>query len=193
MNQKEFNNFWDKNYPESYPISHELKSVYPDRWLRIHSLPESKRYAETDDDYKIILERQNQLISDLIEENSKVIVSFGYYETELTKDSSSESTDFGKFQKNRTLELHIIRPEENEGNCFYDIYIKNETWKNGSKNEMLKAIADCQFSAMFIFPKENCIIAPYDGGMDLIVPNQKKRDELKAKYKDWLSDRKDGL
>ena len=46
---------------------------------------------------------------------------------------------------------------------------------------------------MFISNKENCILAPYDGGMDIIVESQEKRDELKVKYKDWLSTREDGM
>ena len=66
MTEIEFIDYWNKEYPGSYPINHELKWIYPDRWFRIHSLPDSKRYAESADEYKIILERQNQLINDLI-------------------------------------------------------------------------------------------------------------------------------
>lgn len=193
MNQEEFNKFWEINYPESYPIGHELKSVYPNRWLRIHSLPESKRYAETDNDYQIILERQNQLISDLFEENTEIIVSFGLYETELTKQDSKERTEFGEFEKSKTLDLHKIRTKEYEEDSFYDVYFKSDIWKKNSKNEILKAIADDEFRAIFISPKQKCIVAPYDGGMDIIANTQEKRDELKTKYKDWLSEREDGL
>ncbi len=40
---------------------------------------------------------------------------------------------------------------------------------------------------------EQNIIAPYDGGIDLIIFNDAKRNELINKYKDWLSPRADGL
>ena len=193
MNPEEFNKFWDINYPETNPIGHELKSVYPNRWLRIHSLPESKRYAESEDEYQIILNRQNKLISELIGENTEIIITSGQYGMELTDEISTELSDFGIFEKCRTIELHKIYPEEYEENFYYDVYFRNDIWQHNSKNEILKSIADDDFRAMFISPKEKCIIAPYDGGMDIIVDSQEKRDGLKAKYKDWLSANENGM
>jgi hypothetical protein len=193
MNDIEFNKYWDINYPESNPIGHELKSVYPNRWLRIHSLPESKRYAESENEYQIILNRQNKLISELIGENTGIIIVSGQYETELTNEISTELSDFGKFTKCRTIELHKIYPEEYEDDFFYDVYLRPDIWTRNSQNDLLKSIADDEFRAMLVCPKRNCIVAPYDGGMDIIVESQEKRNELKDKYKDWLSEREDGM
>lgn len=193
MNREEFNKYWDINYPESNPIGHELKSVYPNRWVRVHSLPKSKRYAESEDEYQIILDRQNKLISELIGENTEIIIASGQYEMELTDEISSELSDFGKFIKCRTIELHKIYPKEYEDDFFYDVYFRPDIWTRNSQNELLKNIADDEFRAMFICPKRKCIVAPYDGGMDIIVETQEKRDEIKTKYKDWLSERDDGM
>ncbi len=193
MNRQEFNKYWDTNYPKSIPIGPELTYGYSDRWFRIHSLPESKRYAETEQEYELILDRQNELITDLIGENSEIIITSGQYEMELTKEVANELSDFGKFEKCRTIELHKIYPEQYEDDFFYDVYFKPDVWKRNAKNDILKAIADDEFRALFICPKEKCIVAPYDGGMDIIVDSQAKRDGLKAKYKDWLSEREDGM
>ena len=46
---------------------------------------------------------------------------------------------------------------------------------------------------MFVSLSKKCVIAPYDGGVDVIVDSTEKRDRLKAKYVDWLSDREDGM
>jgi hypothetical protein len=193
MNRQEFNKYWNANYPEANPIGHELKGIYPKRWFRIHSLPKSKRYAETEAEYQIILDRQNQLISDLVGENSEIIIASGQYEMELTDEISTELSDYGKFEKCKTIELHKIYPEEYEEDFFYDVYFRPAIWTRDSQNKLLKNIADDEFRAMFISIKENCILAPYDGGMDIIVESQEKRDELKVKYKDWLSTREDGM
>ena len=193
MNCIEFNKYWDLNYPESNPIGHELKGVYPDKWLRIHSLPESKRYAESENEYQIILNRQNKLISELIGEDSEVIIVSGQYEMKLTDEISSELSEYGKFEKCRTIELHKIYPEEYEDDFFYGFYFRTDIWKRNSQNKLLKNIADDEFRAMFVCPKRNYIIAPYDGGMDIIVDSEEKRNELKVKYKDWLSQREDGM
>ena len=193
MNREEFNKYWKTEYPEAYPISHELKYVYENRWFRIHNLPKSKRYAETDVEYKTMLDRQNQLINDLIGEENTIIVLFGLYTDDITNSNYKELTDFGKFKIVQTINLHKIRPEEYDDEEVLDIYIKEDIWKNGAKNEILKAIAIDKIRVMFISPLRECIIAPYDGGVDVIVNSTEKRDELKNKYKDWLSERKDGI
>jgi len=44
MNKKDFETLWTLNYPDTVPIAHLFKHDYSDRWFRIHSLPDSKRY-----------------------------------------------------------------------------------------------------------------------------------------------------
>ncbi|MBW8201638.1 DUF3885 domain-containing protein [Flagellimonas abyssi] len=190
MTENEFIHYWNKEYPESLPINHELKWNYPDRWLRVHSLPESKRYADSMEEYKILLDRQNQLINDLIGEKSDVFISFGLYTSDQPKDNNEELTEFGGFLKVWTIDLHKERPEEYEDEMYFDIYVK---WENGNRDEILTAIADDEIRAMFVSPSKKCVIAPYDGGVDLIVDSMEKRDSLRDKYKDWLSEREDGL
>jgi hypothetical protein len=193
MKVSEFIDYWNKVYPESFPINHELKEIYKDRWFRIHSLPESKRYAETEDEYKMLLDRQNQLINDLIGKESEVAISFGLYTDDITNDNHKEITDFGEFLKVFTIDLHKERPEEYENEMYFDIYVKSEKWENGKMDEILKAIATDEIRAMFVSPSNKCVIAPYDGGVDVIVDSTEKRDKLKTKYKGWLSDRQDGM
>lgn len=193
MNEHDFIDYWNKEYPESLPINHELKWIYQDRWFRIHSLPKSKRYAETVDEYAIILDRQNQLINDLLGEESEVAISFGLFTNDIKNDNYKELTDFGEFLKVLTIDLHKERPEEYEDEMYFDIYVKTENWKNGNRDEILKAIADDEIRAMFVSPLSKCVIAPYDGGVDVIVDTTEKRDRLKAKYKNWLSGREDGM
>ncbi|WP_103864778.1 hypothetical protein [Aquimarina sp. I32.4] len=193
MNCEEFTKYWRTTYAEANPIWHELKGIYSNRWIRVHNLPESKRYAETEDEYQIILNRQNKLISELVEENSEIMIVTGQYEKELTTGISNELSGFGEFKKCRTLELHKIYPEQYDVDFFYDIYFRSDIWKRNSKNDLLKSIADDEFQAMFISPKGGCILIPYYGGMDIIVDSKEKRDGLKIKYSDWLSKREDGL
>ncbi len=193
MTESDFINYWNKEYPKSLPINHELKLVYPDRWFRVHSLPESKRYAESADEYKIILDRQNQLIDDLLGEETEVAISFGLYTNDITNENYKELTDFGEFQKVLTVDLQKERPEEYEDEMYFDIFVKIEFWKRESRNEILKAIADDEIRAMFVSVSKKCVIAPYDGGVDVIVDSTEKRDRLKAKYRDWLSDREDAI
>jgi hypothetical protein len=60
MTEIEFIDYWNKEYPKTIPINHQLKLIYQDRWFRIHSLPESKRYAETKSE--LFIGNENDLI-----------------------------------------------------------------------------------------------------------------------------------
>jgi hypothetical protein len=193
MIETEFMSYWGMTYPEAFPINYELKRIYHDRWFRIHSLPESKRYAGTEEEYKIILERQNQLIEHLIGEGTEIAISFGLYTGDLTNNNYKELTDFGEFQKVSTVDLHKERPKEYESGMYFDIFVKIEKWQKDKKNQLLRAIANDEIRAMFVCPSRKCIIAPYDGGVDIIVDSMEERNKLKLKYKDWLSEREDGL
>ncbi|MDR7128045.1 hypothetical protein J2X69_000373 [Algoriphagus sp. 4150] len=194
MTESEFIDYWKRVYPEAYLIGHELKWVYPDRWFRIHSLPESKRYAEDEIEYQIIFERQNQLITDLIGEGTEIMLAFGLYvDDDLINLNYREMSDFVEFQKIMTIDLQKERPEEQQDELYLDIFLKADTWRRNKRNELLKKIADDEIRAMFICPSRNCVIAPYDGGVDIIVQSTKIRDQLRNKYGDWLSNREDGL
>jgi hypothetical protein len=141
----------------------------------------------------MLIERQNKLINDLIGKESEVAISFGLYTDDITNDNHKEITDFGEFLKVFTIDLHKERPEEYENEMYFDIYVKSEKWENGKMDEILKAIATDEIRAMFVSPSNKCVIAPYDGGVDVIVDSTEKRDKLKTKYKGWLSDRQDGM
>lgn len=41
---------WTTYFSELAPVGHVLRKALPDRWLRVHSLPQSKRYPESDVD-----------------------------------------------------------------------------------------------------------------------------------------------
>ncbi len=191
MTEIDFKDFWENEYPESFPISHELKWVYPHRWFRIHSLPNSKRYADSLEEYNVILNRQNNLINDLIGEGTEIAVAFGMYTDDLTNDNYKELADFGKFQKIYSIDLHQERPREYDSSYFLDVFVKIEQWQKGKRNELLKAIADDKIRAMFICPSKQCIVAPYDGGVDIIVESTEKRNQIRHRYKEWLSNRDD--
>jgi hypothetical protein len=193
MTAEQFRTYWNKTYPDSYPIDFEFKTIFNNRWFRIHSLPDSKRYAENDVEYKIILSRQNRLISDLFQSDDFFIV-IGFYNYDLSSPLTDDYFDLDKFQKIDTLALHKIRPEEyQEDEVFYDIYMKPDKWESDKFNDLLTKIADDEIRAMFVNSTKNITVVPYDGGMDIILPDTKTRDDFRIKYKDWLSSREDGL
>lgn len=102
-------------------------------------------------------------------------------------------TDFGGCFKVQKIDLKKEKHQKNEFELFFDVCVKIKRWESYPKNEIFKAITNVEIRAIFISPSSDCIIAPYDGGIDIIVDSTEIREELKIKYSSWLSENKDGL
>lgn len=46
-------------------MPYSLRSAFPDKWVRFHSLPESKRYPDSEREYGIVLDRYNAVLDEL--------------------------------------------------------------------------------------------------------------------------------
>lgn len=69
---------WDAHWPECLPVAHLLRSHFRDRWVRFHSLPLSKRYADTDAEYDVVMTRHNTVISELTPGTAVLVITTEY-------------------------------------------------------------------------------------------------------------------
>lgn len=60
-----FDHNWRSRWPHAKPIGNELRCSASSTWVRFHSLPDSKRYAENQAEYEELLSRHHTLLSDL--------------------------------------------------------------------------------------------------------------------------------
>lgn len=201
MTSEAFTHFWNTNYPEIIPIAHHFKHIYADRWFRIHSLPKSKRYADTQEEMQIILDRQNTLITDLLGYQKAFYMLVGEYDYKGTIISYDESVIENLIVKSLDFtplapyDLNQIFPEDYEPGeiRFYNPFISEQIWIGTKFDAFLKAVANDELEVIFIGVEQECLIAPYDGGVDIILKTETWRDTYKNKYKDWLSMREDGF
>jgi hypothetical protein len=197
MTAEQFNIFWTSTYPGILPIAHYFKDEYHDRWFRIHSLPGSKRYADNKEEWDILLGRQNEIITDLLGDNAEILLVTGDYHaegvTELHPVSKVKSIANISFVSLDHIDLHKLEPLENEKGQVFRPLFSEQIWQHHKFNDLLIDIADDQLKAFFVSIENNCIVAPYDGGIDIILKDTETKDRYKAKFKDWLSAREDGL
>jgi hypothetical protein len=59
---------------EAFPLAHLMRSAFPEYWLRIHSLPESKEYAKSDAEREIIFDRYSRFGSALLGEQAPCLI-----------------------------------------------------------------------------------------------------------------------
>ncbi|HAV4997553.1 TPA: hypothetical protein JIY88_11060 [Acinetobacter nosocomialis] len=193
-----FINQWKFFYPNKLPISHYFRQYFSQFWFRIHSLPESKRYADTPAEYELLLNRHNQIIDDCFDSNASIFIVTVHYFSQSDNNKIYDPTLRLKYEFHPEKEINLTQanPEyydDDEEDHFYRPYSINEIWKKNEHNDLLKKIANDEVRAFMISFEQNIIIAPYDGGIDLIIFNDAKRNELINKYQDWLSPRADGL
>ena len=202
ITKKDFQCFWDNNYGSAPPLGHILRERFSDKWFRIHSLPNSKRYAKSDNEIQIILDRQNSLISDLIGSGQSYLLLF------YAMSENATSTRFNHISNTIPLDsinLEFSLPEHYEGEYYLHMGFINKIWEATSIDTYLEKVASdelvvdfdaCEYDLyriLIVNIKQNRIIVPYDGGVDIFLNTQNERDFFKSKYKDWLPSHEKGL
>ena len=199
INKESFDCFWKENYADLVPLGYVLREhFFNDRWFRIHSLPKSKRYADSEDEKQIVLDRQNALITDLIGEQRDYLLLLSTWSETLTAEIFSE---FG-----HAIILDCIRLDGDSyclGEGYLNVAVINRKWEANSIDDYLIAVANeeplidsesCEvYRFLIVDLNQNRIIAPYDGGVDIFLNTTQERDDFKLKYKDWLSTHERGL
>lgn len=189
----EFEKFWNNYYNQTIPLNYLFKEVYHERWLRIHSLPQSKRYPDNDIEMNIILQRQNQIISDLYSENEEIYLVMTNI---IHKNEKHELINFYpnlNFERSYSIELEGYFSNDFNNDEVLDIFVCKKNWNLNSYDEILKDIANDISRVFFISLKNQIIVSPYDGGVDIILNSEIDTIIFKEKYKKWISNRIDEL
>ncbi|MBX7227024.1 MAG: hypothetical protein K1X55_13405 [Chitinophagales bacterium] len=197
MTSEQFETFWLSTYPETIPIAYNFKHCYKDRWFRIHSLPESQRYPNTNQEWHILLSRQNRIITDIIGDSTQLFIVTGEYDFDGTFDSpdvlNTELLSDFKFKSLKPIDLYKIDSKEYDKGTIYRPFFAEVKWEQNKYDKILCSIANDEMRAFFVSMENKCLIAPYDGGLDLVLENSAIKDYYKTKYKDWLSLHIEGL
>ncbi|GAA0248332.1 hypothetical protein GCM10009539_37030 [Cryptosporangium japonicum] len=192
MNPAELSRLWDEQWPEYPKVSYELRAI-PDRWVRFHALPGSKRYPESEAEYAVVLARHNAILSSLIATRTVLVVAAGYSATASPHASlRPEGVD------------HLLLEAVHWSSVLIDAEPGSESWMHLYVSEILDAphalspllrlVADHEIANVLIAdPSLNWLYHPYDGGMDVLLPSTAKRDALRGQHRSWLSSHPSGL
>ncbi|OTG81716.1 hypothetical protein [Acinetobacter sp. ANC 4648] len=190
---------WNKYFPNKAPIPYLFKYYFQNNWLRVHSLPNSKRYANHAVEIDLLLRRQNQVISDCLTSGIPIFIVSGNY---FIGNSSTPSYDQASilqydFITGSRINLHKLDPKyfddgESNDSCFIPMFTET-VWEPNLHNDLLIKIANDETRAFLISFEKKIIIAPYDGGLDLITEDLDLKNKIRQKYCEMLSKRHDQL
>jgi hypothetical protein len=91
------------------------------------------------------------------------------------------------------LDMHAISGDWYDEGMIFTPCFAVERYARHKFDSILKSIANDEWRLFFLDPKSNTIIAPYDGGVDIILGEKHPLPIFKKKYENWLSKREDGL
>lgn len=183
--------WWTAHYQATAPFGHRLRVAFPERWFRIHSLPDSKRYAESDGERQELLRRQRAVASEVLRSTCRVITP------------RYEAASVGAMAKlegfpDRSFECFASHRDDGDDDGFSDdvdvsFWIAVSEWSPTLEKGPLLAIADDALRALWMDTASGEVFAPYDGGVDVIASSTTRRDALKSKFSAWLSAHPEGL
>jgi hypothetical protein len=183
-----FFSLWKQSYGLVPPLNWKLKGVLLDRWLRIHTLPHSKRYASTESEAAEIAERQVTAAKALFEEDAPVwLVTWLYQSMPGVRELAQASERVGV-----PLEEAWILAGETEDETIA-VLVGRLRWSASTSASLRRAIANDEERAMWVHERTAEVFAPYDGGVDLIFSSAERCDQHRQRFSAWLSTRSDGL
>jgi len=188
---------WTAWYPGAPPFAPDLRALFGERWLRIHSLPEAKRYADDEREYEELLARHERVATDLLGAGGDCMllhVRFRSVELEGAPPLAAPLDPLPAVALGLVPALGWGVDEGPGGRVVADVYAAPVRWEPGVFTPLIREIADDAIDGIVFVAWETCrVYAPYDGGADLFFDSPGERERFRAKYAEWLSRRPDGL
>lgn len=177
---------WERAWPDAQPIGHLLRGRYGERCVRFHSLPKSKRYADSTDEYEEIIRRHRTVLSELLAGravDSLILVAEDWGPRDLASGWSRQLLPgvwpWRKVPGDEPEELSYLWVETGLASDRLDV--------------LLTAAADGQGHFLIADAELEWLYHPYDGGADIILPTTAERDALRDRHAGWLSAHPAGL
>lgn len=181
---------WEAKFPGAQPIGHLVRN--DERWVRFHSLPESKRYADTEAEYEELLRRHHAVLSTLAAPGTELIAVTASWSP--TRCARSRVRELQASAPNAELWQTVVVEPENEDAWFANLFVSRMKNSPASLDRLLRLVADNGTADVLLTTNElNWLYHPYDGGADVIASSVEQRDSIRQEFSDWLSSHPLGL
>ena len=185
--------WWQSEISKIAPVGHALRRFLGDNWTRFHSLPESKRYPDTQSEYLELLRRHSEVANELFFLNEPIFIFRSYLQEQKLRGKQKHQL------AGRQLRESMIMLPANPGavadadDDHYCVRAIVTVWKPDFFDVLIRQVSNEQQTGVtFVSPATKNIYCPYDGGMD-IFSFSVNRAVLGSKFLDWQSTRSDKL
>lgn len=182
---------WSQWYGGHSPAGYALREGRVLHWQRFHSLPKSKRYADTDIERAVILDRMNTIAFEVLGGDPCWIVQLAY----SPLDPKAEVAGY-PLARLDLPHAFVFEGDDDEpcGEGLWTVSAAATRWRHGVFNDTLRGIADDKaVNTLWMSRRDGSVFAPYDGGVDLFLPTAGEATRLRQTYADWLPTNSEGL
>ena len=199
----DFQKAWKRFHPDTEPVGHVMRKHGVRHWVRFHSLPESQRYPNNESEARILLARQNALAAEVLGNGKLCWLAQAAWVppvgTELAHEVYRGRSDYKLslvFTFVKRFEFDPAIPNDTNGlDTEFDVHAVRTAWWPGAFDKLLRSIGSevlCP-ATLWMSDETGAVFAPYDGGVDLFLPDAAMAAALKNKHADWLPTNADGL
>ena len=175
---------WRSAFEDVPPLGFRLRPAFPDRWVRFHALPGSKRDAHSSAERKEVLHRANSLGAALFGTGAPIWLV-------VPQEGPLAATWIAAHGARKALAWRD--PDEDPSEAWkWVFYAAVARWQPSAFDDLFQGTADDRGQVVLTDPEASRVLAPYDGGFDVIwSPAEVSR--LRRRFASWLSLRGDGL
>lgn len=177
---KRLANQWCAAFGPVAPVGYMMRKRLASRWVRIHSLPDSKRYPDSHSERAELIRRDEQVASHVLGTRSTCALVLWI----------SPRPRYREKTWGRALQQSELRPftkckVNGHGATFHATTL---AWKKGAIRRLVKMCADQTAGPIAIANlRKGTAYVPYDGGADLFLSNRIQARLCWSRYTPWLS------
>lgn len=195
MTTSRFDEYWQAHFPELAPAGLAFQESLRTRWLRIHSLPGSKRYADSPEERAELLQRHRRVADVVLGASSAcALLVAGFSDAPGPADEPTLAR-LPQLAFTQALVDHpdwLQHPRSDAASLNASVALV--AWEFERFEAFILAVADDHVDvATFLSFDTGQIYAPYDGGADLIFVSEAERDARARDWSTWLSSNPTGL
>lgn len=183
---------WAQSWPHLRPIGHEVREDR-ERWVRLHALPESKRYPEDELEYAEVLRRHNLLLGELVSRTSTSLLVMTVAWSDSAVPTARDKA-LARAVPDADLWTSVLREKDGDEEFWTHVYVTSREWRHGVLDLVLRLVADEETADVIIADEKlRWLVHPYDGGIDVVTRSAHERDQIREQHSDWLSSNVSGL
>lgn len=186
----ELSKLWAANWPGGPPVAHDLKSTYPDRWVRFDSLHGSPRRPANEAEYQTMLHRHDITMRSMFPGGDVYVITTVFTGSPGLPGTLKDPTPLKLNPESRrwaVLTEDLPAGADQDFRVYAHLYAAQRRLSAGGLDTLLRAVADEKLIDVLVADTEfRQVYHPYGGGADCLLDSPEARDKLAAAHPNWV-------